>query len=176
MVEIPQNQVTLNDLMAWDEAVRKLDAAKDAMKPLAAAEKLLRMRCFKGFFPEPKEGTNSYALSGGYVLKATYKVKRDVDDVLLANGLQVLREAQIATDSLFRYKPALEVKAYRGYTAEQIHLIDQFLIIKPETPEMEIVLPAKEKERIAAQAAIAEMQQSGPTTEIIEHAPGGDYP
>lgn len=155
MSGIPENEVTMEDLMAWDAAVKRLDSEKARLKPLIAAEMMLRRRCFKGFFPTPKEGTNSYQLANDYVLKATYKIKRDLDDTLFASGCAMLKENGISTDLLFRFKPGLVTAEYRTLTEEQIHLVDQLLIIKPEAPEMEIVLPAKAKDKRAAEAMMS---------------------
>lgn len=136
MTEIPPRAPTLDDLAEWYRIKEQLNALK-------AKEALLRRFVFNGFFPTPKEGTNSYKLPDGFVLKATYPIDRAIDEAAMTALADPFREAGISVDSLIRRKPELVVKEYRTLTAEQATLFDQCLVIKPGSPQLEIVKPAK---------------------------------
>jgi hypothetical protein len=141
MTEIPANPVTMQDLTLWFQL-------QDQLKKLKTQEMLLRQKIFKTCFPEPKEGTNTYSLDDGFgsALKGTHVINREVDP----GALQALRpefvKANINADALVQFKPSLKVKEYRELTAEQNHLFDQCLIIKPGSPSLEIIQPKKRKE------------------------------
>lgn len=138
MVNIPENQVTEADIQEWY-------MLQDKLKTLKTNESILRSKIFKGLFPTPKEGTNIFDLSQGYVLKGKYSLTRTID----IGALQALRtefeSVSIPVDSLIKWEPSLKLKEYRELTAEQMTLFDQCLTIKPGSPALEIVLPAKAK-------------------------------
>ena len=137
MTKLPTNVVTEDDLIEWDRLKKELQAVK-------AKEILLRMKIFNFYFPEPKEGTNSIPLAEGWVLKAVAGYDRKVDIGAWPAIQAALREAGIThPEALVKYDPLLVVSEYRTLTEEQLHIMDQALIIKPSSPQMEIVLPKK---------------------------------
>lgn len=138
MVEIPDNPVTQSDLEQWY-------AIQEQLSKLKKSEMLLRMKIFKGLFPCAEEGTNNHSLGDGYVLKAKVPVNRDVDQAALTVNRERFQQNGINPDSLINWKPSLSVSAYRELTAEQRQMFDECLIIKPGTPSLEIVLPARAK-------------------------------
>lgn len=138
MVTIPANEVTQKDLEQWY-------AIQNELKALKATEMLLRQKIFKGYFTEPKEGTNTAPLAHGWVLKGTYVLNRDVDLATMGAMKEQFIAAGVSTDTLVQFKPSLVVKEYRTLTEEQRHLFDRALIIKPGAPSLEIMLPAKAK-------------------------------
>jgi hypothetical protein len=138
MVQIPVDEIKQEDIQQWY-------VLQDQLKKLKASEMLLRIRIFKGLFPNPVEGTNNYPLPEQWVLKGGYKLTRNID----IGSLQAMRErfaaAGVRADSLVEYKPSLVLSEYRTLTDEQRQLFDQCLEIKPGSPSLEIVLPAKAK-------------------------------
>lgn len=136
MSEIPKNEVTQADLAAWFEMHTQL-------KALRAKEMTLRKKIFDGAFPDPKEGTNNYELSDGYMLKGQYKLERHIDQGALDALKDKLREQGVNPDELVQYKPSLVTRQYRTLTEEQLKLFDQCLIVKPGSPSLEIVLPKR---------------------------------
>lgn len=48
-------------------------------------------------------------------------------------------------DDVIRWKPELAVTVYRNLTADQIHLVDQCLEIKPGSPSLDLVAPKEKK-------------------------------
>lgn len=138
MVEIPADVVTMEHLAQWYKMKKQL-------AELRFAESTLRKRIFGNFFPAPIEGTNNFQLADGYVLKAVYSIDRDVDVASLAALTDKFTEAGLRTDSLIRKKPELVLREYRTLTAEQQALFDQCLVIKPGSPQLDIVKPAKGK-------------------------------
>lgn len=136
MVEIPENEVTQADLSQWY-------TMQDELKKLRAAEMLLRQKIFKHFFPTPEEGTNNHELPDGWMLKGKHTVNRDIDQGAFQVLRQQFEEAGIHPDALVQYKPSLVKREYNTLTAEQRHLFDQALIVKPGSPSLEIVLPKR---------------------------------
>lgn len=134
MVDIPENEVSPNELALWYRM-------NDDLRKLRAAEMALRQRLFGHYFPEPKEGVNDFPLDDGYVLKGTYKLDRKIDEGALNVLTPFLRENGVGVDELVRWKPDLKTKEYRNLTEEERKLFDQVLIVKPSSPSMEIVKP-----------------------------------
>jgi len=138
MTNIPANTVTQEDLAEWYRL-------QDELKRIKASEMLLRQRIFGAYFPSPVEGTNSAPLADGWVLKGKHTINRDIDPGALGAMKEQFAEAGISADALVQYKPSLVLKEYRTLTEEQRQLFDQCLIVKPGSPALEIVLPAKAK-------------------------------
>ena len=130
--------VTQKTLEEWYQSQVELARAK-------ANEIVLRMRIFKHYFPDPKEGTNTFALADGYELKGTHKINRSVEEAALEVLKPKFAEAKLPVDSLIEYKPDLRIKAYRELTDDERDLFDQCLIVKDGTPDVKIVQPAKNK-------------------------------
>lgn len=138
MTNIPDNTVTQADLEHWYKL-------QEELKRIKASEMLLRQKIFGAYFPSPVEGTNSAPLGDGFVLKGKYTINREVDPGALGALRPRLLEAGIKADDIVQYKPSLVLKEYRTLTEEQTKLFDQCLIVKPGSPALEIVLPAKAK-------------------------------
>lgn len=139
MTAIPANAVTQADLDSWNQMQTQLAALK-------SAEMLLRIKIFKGLFPNPVEGTNSVPLgTEGWVIRAKYPITRKPDVALLTAKAAELRKAGIVLEDVIRTIPELAVGEYRELTDDQRHLLDQVLEIKPGSPSLEIVLPKRAK-------------------------------
>jgi len=138
MTAIPENTATQADLETWF-------VMQEQLKKIKAAEMLLRKKIFDHYFKEPKEGTNSAPLADGWVLKGKYQIDRSIDPGAFAAMKEQFLEAAIKYDELVEYKPSLKLSEYRTLTAEQQQLFDRALIVKPGSPALEIVLPAKAK-------------------------------
>lgn len=136
MADIPNKTIHHDDLFTWYRMQQELQKLK-------ANEMLLRKKIFDACFPNPKEGTNSYPLPDGWVLKGKHVVNRDVD----LGAFQVLRDEfekqGISPDDIVEFKPVLVKRSYNTLTAEQQKLFDQALIVKPGSPSLEIVKPKK---------------------------------
>ena len=138
MTSIPNNAVSQADLAEWYRL-------QEELKRIKASEMLLRQRIFGAYFPSPVEGTNSAPLADGWVLKGKHTINRDIDPGALGAMKEQFAEAGISADALVQYKPSLVLKEYRTLTEEQRQLFDRALIVKPGSPALEIVLPAKAK-------------------------------
>lgn len=136
MVEVPENEVTQEDLSTWYEMAAQL-------KKLKAQEILLRKKIFGAAFPDPDEGTNNYDLADGYVLKGKHTIQRDIDEGAFGALKEKLREEKIIPEDLVQYKPSLVKREYNKLTEEEKQLFDQCLIVKPGSPALEIVLPKR---------------------------------
>jgi hypothetical protein len=145
MTLIPPNTVTAEDMSSWYQM-------QEQLKKLKAAEMLLRQKIFGFYFPAPKEGINTIPLDAGWVLKGKHTISREVDPGAFGALKEQFLKAGIAADSMVQYKPSLFMKEYRTLTEEQMHLFDQCLIVKPGSPALEIVLPAKAAKATGVQA------------------------
>lgn len=144
MVQIPQDEVTQEDLAAWYKKAEELSKLK-------VEEMLLRKRIFKHFFPEPREGTNKVELGGGYELSVTHVIDRKIDPALLLALQGQFQQAEIPLDRLIKMEPKLQVKNYKELEEEKRILFDQVLEIKEGSPSsMKIDMPAKLKKAQAA--------------------------
>lgn len=132
-----EGNVDIKELIRWKEMA-------DELRILRKAEMELRRTLFAHAFPNPTEGTNTLPLSRGWVLKGQYGLDRNIDEAALTTMLDDLREQEIPEDIVQR-KPLLVKKVYNKLTDVQRQVFDQCLIIKPSSPSMEIVLPAKNK-------------------------------
>lgn len=153
MSVIPENTVTDADIALWWETQQQLSKLK-------ATEALLRNKIFKHWFPAPVEGTNSLPLPDGFVAKGVYKINRDVDEAALKlytssqvvegvpAGPSVFEAHQISVDALIRYKPELNIRAYRALTDEQRKIFDQALTIKVGMPDLKISPPSSRNQDV----------------------------
>lgn len=146
MVQVPQDQVTVNDLTVWF-------TMQEELKKLKASEMMLRKRIFGHYFPDPKEGTNTFVLPDDYQLKGKHTIQRDVDQgaYLAMNAKDPQSEKSqfemqgINGDALVEWKPSLKLSLYRELTAEQQQFFDRCLLVKPGSPALEITPPAKKR-------------------------------
>lgn len=152
MAELTPPTVTAADLARWYQLQKDLARIK-------SEEALLRSLVFKAFFPVPAEGTNSVPLNDGTgaVIKAQHVINRAVD----VGSFDALRAAQTAAieaektdgvianapklpfDKLVKWKPEVAITEYRKLTAEEQLYFDQCLVIKPGSPQLEIVIPKR---------------------------------
>lgn len=135
---VPANQVTQEDLAEWYRLQAELKRVK-------TSEMLLRVKIFKGFFPEPREGTNNFTLPDGHVLKGGHVINREVDPGSYQALQPQFQQANILFNELVKWEPKLKVAPYRTLTEEQRNLFDQCLIIKPGSPSLEIAPPSTRK-------------------------------
>lgn len=134
-----QSEITMKDLVEWEKLHNQLALLK-------AKEMDLRKRIYAHYFPAPKEGTNNHSLAEGYLLKAQRKIDRKVnqEDLLaLASEGGPFLQAGIDANSLIRWVPELEIKAYRALPDDKRIIFEQCLTIKDGSPQLDIVLPAK---------------------------------
>lgn len=138
MSTILVNPVTQEDLAEWYRLQAELKRVK-------ASEMLLRVKIFKNFFPDPREGTNNFTLPDGHVLKGGHVINREVDPGSFQALQPQFQQAHILFNDLVKWEPKLKVSSYRKLTEEQQHLFDQCLIIKPGSPSLEIAPPSTRK-------------------------------
>lgn len=144
MVDVKnETEVTLADVAKWFELA-------DQLRQLKAAESMLRSRIVKHFYPNLKEGVNTYDLNDGtgYVMKASHETNRKV----LEPELKAMQEAMATEGSnllplnfteLLRWKPEVNMKAYRALNPEAQKQFEQILEIKPGSTSIEIVKPKR---------------------------------
>lgn len=143
MAEIPENTLDMNDLYKWFELRKQIEA----FKAVTTQEMFLRKKIAACLFPNPSEGTNTFELQDGTgaVVKYGHTIERKVDEGALTSLREEFEKVGISVDDLIRRKPELEKKAYNRLTDVQRSVFDQALLIKPGSPTLDIVIPAKAK-------------------------------
>lgn len=127
----------MDQLKEWEVAKQILDRAKEL-------ELDLRLRCFTGAFPNPKEGTNTHKLPDGRELKGQHKVNRNIDEAALPAVLEELRKLGCAnTDVLVRYKPELAKREWNDLSDEHKLVFSAAVIATPGTPQFDVVTPKR---------------------------------
>lgn len=124
-------------LRQWHEAASRAEAAK----LIIAEERELRKKVFGVLFAAPCEGANTLELGNGWELKGVYKLSRTVDEAALGDVFRQLHEAGVNADLLIKWRPELVQRHYRQLTEEQRQIMDQALIIKPDSPVLELKEP-----------------------------------
>jgi len=136
-----------NKILAWQEAVKTIAAAKDAE---AALRKEVLKECFN-FESDEREGTENVELGNGYKLKAVFKLNRRLDnkdegvDKALTKIEKSGPEGQFVADRLVKWKPELSLSEYKKLPDKFKKLIDEVLTASPGTPSLELVEPKAKK-------------------------------
>lgn len=126
-------------------ALSKLEVLNQQIAALKEEELALRKEIFEACFENPVEGTNSFNLNGGYVVKFTHKINRTLDMAALPTVRELLTEANVNVDDLIRMKPELSVTTYKKLPDSARQIMDMAITSKPGTPSYEIVLPKRVK-------------------------------
>lgn len=131
-------------ILAWEQAVKALAAAKDAE---AALRKEVLAEVF-AFNPEAlREGTENFELGNGYKLKAVFKISRtmnnadDAVDKVLTKIEKTGPEGQFIAERLVKWKPELSVSEYKKLPEKFKKLIDEVVVSKEAMPTLELVAP-----------------------------------
>lgn len=125
----------------WNAAKEQAD---NIAKPLTEREMVLRRMVVASLFPSPVEGAkNKESLPEGWSIKLTYSIDRKIDIAALPSISEQLRAMEVNPDKLVRYKPELETKEYKSLPENVRKVFDQALIIKPSTPQLELLSPGK---------------------------------
>lgn len=131
-------------ILAWEQAVKALAAAKDAE---AALRKEVLAEAF-AFDPEAlREGTENFELGNGYKLKAVFKISRtmnnadDAVDKVLTKIEKTGPEDPFIAERLVKWKPELSVSEYKKLPEKFKKLIDEVVVSKEAMPTLELVAP-----------------------------------
>ena len=124
-------------------ALSELENLNQQIAVLKEKEMTLRKEIFAACFDDPKEGTNTFKLLNGYVVKFNHKIDRKLDMASLPTVRELLAEAGVNQDDLIRMKPELSVTAYKKLPDEHRRIMDMAVTSKPGAPSYEIVLPKR---------------------------------
>lgn len=121
-------------LLAWRDAKKTLDAAKDA-------EMQMRKHIVDTHFDTSHVGTQNIELGEGWKVKAVVKENYvlDGDNDKVDAALDRLEDWQ--AERLVKWSPRLSVSEYKKLDAEDKAVIDGVLTIKPASPTLELVPP-----------------------------------
>lgn len=105
------------------------------MKRLRAEEQELRNALLQFYFSEhPDEGT---AKADG--LKAKFGYTRNVQMDDLNKYAEEFQQQGMDLNALIKFKPSLDLKAYRSLTVDQQKSFDRCLVVKPSLPTLEVM-------------------------------------
>ena len=131
-------------ILAWEQAVKALAAAKDAE---AALRKEVLAEAF-AFDPEAlREGTENFELGNGYKLKAVFKISRNLNneneavDKVLSKIEKTGPEGVFIAERLVKWKPELSVTEYKKLPEKFKKLFDEVVTSKEAIPSLELVAP-----------------------------------
>lgn len=131
-------------ILAWEQAVKALAAAKDAE---AALRKEVLAEAF-AFDPEAlREGTENFELGNGYKLKAVFKISRNLNneneavDKVLSKIEKTGPEGAFIAERLVKWKPELSVSEYKKLPEKFKKLFDEVVTSKEAMPSLELVAP-----------------------------------
>ena len=131
-------------ILAWEESVKALAAAKDAE---AALRKEVLAEAF-AFDPEAlREGTEDFELGNGYKLKAVFKISRNLNneneavDKVLSKIEKTGPEGAFIAERLVKWKPELSVSEYKKLPEKFKKLFDEVVTSKEAMPSLELVAP-----------------------------------
>jgi hypothetical protein len=124
------------------EALARWEELSASIRHLQAEERALREALFAGTFPDPKEGTNSYTLPDGRIVKGVYKLNRNLIEPELDKVLKKLGWKR--ADAPLRVHVSLELEKYRRLREPVRLVFDECLEIKPGLPTLSVVLPEGE--------------------------------
>ena len=140
------NQTANRDakILAWEESVKALAAAKEAE---AALRREALAEAFQ-FDPEAlREGTENFELGNGYKLKAVFKISRNLNnendavDKVLSKIEKAGAEGQFIAERLVKWKPELSVSEYKKLPEKFKKLFDEVVTSKEAMPSLELVAP-----------------------------------
>lgn len=125
------------------EELNEWYAAQEQLKKLKEREMELRKKIFAFCFPSPVEGTNTYQLAEGFVIKGKYPITRKVQIELYDVVKDRIREAGVVLEDLLKWEPSLVLSEYRKLSDEQRQAVDMCLEVKPGSPALEITKPKR---------------------------------
>jgi len=134
---LPQDMTTEALTTEWWSASQSLELLK-------ARELELRKELFARQFPNPVEGSaeNKVPLGDGWILQADHKINRTLDDAVVSALMKADNTRPLA-EKVFRYKPELNLKEFKGLSPEDRKVIADAVTEKPGTPALKIVLPKR---------------------------------
>lgn len=129
----------------WDGLVGQIAALKKQLKPLTDSEMAMRKAIVKSVADalgsDWKEGTNTFKLADGRVLKIGYKLTREVAAAELPAAREeyaLLNDAPVAFDDLLRVKYELDLREFRKLEGQAAKVFSRVITTKEAAPEVEI--------------------------------------
>lgn len=113
-------------------------------KKRADREMQMRKNIIKQKFPTVVEGANNKVpLDNGWILQATGKVTRKLDEGAFKAIKQELIDANIPVDMIVKYKPELSKTIWKALNEDQTHLFAQCIVEVTASPTIEIKMPKR---------------------------------
>lgn len=129
--------------------ISKWNAIQAQLATVKAQEAALRSELFAALFDNGKfplkEGANKLDLPDGWSIQATHKLNYSIDEAVISDTLEQMREKGFSDRGLVKYKPSLSVAEYRKIDDEMKGIFSAALTIKPGSPSMKLVPPKEGK-------------------------------
>ena len=127
------------------ELLQQWYAAKQQLAHWKDQEMELRKQLAQNFFPEPKEGTNTFQFENGAKLKLVQGYDRKIDPEQLKAHWVHLQNAGLPMDELVKFTPELRVATYKDMSEAKRALMDQVITMKPSSPSLALEAPKEKK-------------------------------
>lgn len=129
------------EVKTFFDLVDEWEHAKEAASFFKKEERRLREEIVQASFAANKltlkEGVNTLELVNGGRVKVTHTITRSVDVATYLAMRDGIGEA--AFNALIRHKPELNTAIYKQAQEPERNYIDNFLIIKPGAPTLEVI-------------------------------------
>lgn len=126
--------------LTYEEILTRHQKIVKKLADLKKEEMEVRKMLIDGAFPNvTAEGTHTFEMADGRVLKATINYTRSVDPVALQPILEHLRSLGVDTGRLFTWKPSLAVGEYKKLDDEARRVADACITTKPGAPTLKVV-------------------------------------
>ena len=138
--EAPFSAADPNEVSAWLAAHEGVKAQIDALEKV---EKELRKRIVKTCFPDGlREGANKCSLPDGGEVVITGVVNRSIDESQVPTALQALQAKNgVAPTGLFKTKYGIDLRVFRGLSAEDKALLADCVTEKEGLPQLTVKAP-----------------------------------
>ena len=136
------NKALLKKIGIWNMAQKQLADIKKQEAELRA--EVFAALFDNGEFPL-KEGANKLDLPDGWSITATHKLNYNIDEAVISDTLEQMREKGFSDLGLVKYKPSLSVAEYRKIDDEMKGILSAALTIKPGSPSMKLIPPKEGK-------------------------------
>ena len=128
--------------LTYEQILTKHQNIVKKLAALKTEEREVRELLIAGAFPNvTAEGTHTFEMADGRVLKATINYSRSVDATAVQPVIEQLRSIGVDTTRLFNWKPSLVVGEYNKLSPEAQKAADAAITTKPGAPTLKVVSP-----------------------------------
>lgn len=128
--------------LSSDQKIMKWNETQAQMKKLVDLERRMRAEVIETCFADPKKGTNTLELGGGWKLKAILGTE-DKLDVNLYELISTKLSAETIA-SCVKFTPSLIAAGYKSLNEAEKTILNEAVVTKPKSPSLELVAPKEQ--------------------------------